>query len=109
MLREGKVTRGFLGISGQTVPLPARVIRYFNLPQETGIYVMNVVKGSPADGAGLKEGDVIISLSEQTIDTVDDIHKLLTTDKIGKESGIIVLRDWIHKLEIYVKPGQSLD
>lgn len=109
LLREGKITRGFLGISGQTVPLPARVIRYFSLPQETGVHVMNVVEGSPADNAGLKEGDVIISLAEQTITTVDDIHKLLTADRTGKQLRIILLRDWIQKLEAYVTPRQGSD
>ncbi len=109
LLKEGKVTRGFLGISGQTVPLPARVIRYFSLPQETGVHVMNVVKGSSADNAGLKEGDVIISLAEQNITSVDDIHKLLTADRIGQKLGIILLRAWTQKLEAYVTPGPSSD
>jgi S1-C subfamily serine protease len=109
LLREGKVTRGFLGISGQTVPLPARVVRYFRLPQETGVHVINVVKGSSADNASLKEGDVIISLAEQTITTVDDIHKLLMADKIGKKLGIILLRAWTQKLEAYVTPSRSSD
>jgi S1-C subfamily serine protease len=109
LLREGKVTRGFLGISGQTVPLPARVIRHFSLPQETGVHVINMVKGSSADNAGLKEGDVIISLAEQTITTVDDIHKLLTADRIGKKLSIILLRAWTQKLEAYVTPSRSSD
>jgi S1-C subfamily serine protease len=109
LLREGKVTRGFLGISGQTVPLPARVIRYFNLSQETGVHVTNVVRGSPADSAGLKEGDVIVSLAGQTITTVDDIHKLLTADRIGRRLGIILLRRWTQKLEVYVTPSQIPD
>jgi S1-C subfamily serine protease len=109
LLREGKVTRGFLGISGQTVPLPARVIRYFGLPQESGVYVMTVVKGSPADGAGLKEGDVLVRLGGQTVKTVDDIHRFLTAERIGEKLGITLLRDWTEKLEVYITPGRSLD
>jgi S1-C subfamily serine protease len=109
LLREGKVTRGFLGISGQTVPLPARVIRYFRLPGETGVYVMNVIDGSPADSAGLKEGDVIISLAGQIVAGVDDIHRLLTADRIGQRSEIVLLRDWTLRLETFVTPGQSQD
>jgi S1-C subfamily serine protease len=109
LLREGKVTRGFLGISGQTVPLPARVVRYFGLPQESGVYVMNVVKGSPADGAGLKEGDVIIRLGGQTINTVDDIHRFLTAERIGEKLRVTLLRDWTEKLEVHITPSQSLD
>jgi S1-C subfamily serine protease len=107
LLREGKVTRGFLGISGQTVPLPARVIRHFTLPQETGVYVVQVMKGSPADNAGLKEGDVIISLADQTIATVDDIHKLLTKERIGKEFSIDLLRDWTQTLKARITPDRS--
>jgi S1-C subfamily serine protease len=109
LLREGKVTRGYLGISGQTVPLPSRVIRYFSLPQETGVYVINVVRGSPADSAGLKEGDVIVSLAEQRTTTVDDIHKLLTAATIGKTLEAIFLRDWTQKLETRVTPDRSSD
>jgi S1-C subfamily serine protease len=109
LLREGKVTRGFLGISGQTVPLPARVIRYFRLPQETGVYVMNVVKGSPADHAGLKEGDVIVLLAGRTITTIDDVHRLLTADRIGEKLGAVLLRDWTQKLEASITPGLNPD
>lgn len=109
LLREGRVVRGFLGISGQTVPLPARVIRHFNLPQQTGVLVINVVKGSPADKAGLKEGDIILGLAEQTIATVDDIHQLLTSDRIGSQLDVNLLRDWTQKVEAYVTPGQSAD
>jgi S1-C subfamily serine protease len=109
LLKEGKITRGFLGISGQTVPLPARVIRYFNLHQETGVHIMNVVQGSSADKAGMKEGDVIISLGEQKINNVDEIHKLLTGDKIGKKLDVTLLRGWTQKFELYVTPGTSPD
>jgi S1-C subfamily serine protease len=109
LLKEGKITRGFLGISGQTVPLPARVIRYFNLQQETGVHIMNVVQGSSADKAGMKEGDVIILIDEQKINNVDEIHKLLTADKIGKKLDVTLLRGWTQKFETYVTPGTSPD
>ena len=107
LLREGKVTRGFLGISGQSVPLPARVVRHFVLPQETGVYVVQVAKRSPADNAGLKEGDVIISLAGQTTATVDDIHKLLTKERIGEKLSIVLLRDWTQRIQAFAVPGRS--
>jgi S1-C subfamily serine protease len=109
LLREGKITRGFLGISGQTVPLPARVVRHFNLPQQNGVLVINVVEGSPADGAGLKEGDIIIGLAGQTIATVDDIHQILTSDRIGSKLRLVILRDWTQRLETDVTPDSSPD
>ena len=60
LLKEGEVIRGFLGISGQSVPLQARVIQYFSLLQETGVQVINVVKGSSADKIGKKLGIVLL-------------------------------------------------
>jgi len=107
LLKEGKVTRGFLGISGQTVPLPVRVVRYFDLPQESGVYVMNVAPGSPADKAGLKESDVVIMLSEHPTRSVDDIHRLLTADAVGKRLDLVVLRGWTQRFEMVVRPSEA--
>jgi S1-C subfamily serine protease len=109
LIREGKVVRGFLGISGQTVPLPVRVTRYFHLPHNTGVQVLGVTPNSPAYTAGLKEGDVIISLGEKQIAGIDDIHRFLTREAIGKGLEIIVLRDWTTKLEKSIVPIESPD
>ena len=107
LIREGKVTRGFLGIAGQMVPLPVRVVRHFNLEHETGVQVIGVTANTPADIAGLKEGDVIVSLNQHAITSIDDIHRLLTRDVIGKRLEIEVLRDWTARLELSVVPGES--
>jgi len=109
LLREGKITRGFLGISGQTVPLPARVSRHFGLSQSTGVLVIAVMRGSPADTSGVKEGDVLISLGESDSPTIDDIHKTLTAETIGKPIKISLLRDWVRKLDFDIVPGKSPD
>jgi S1-C subfamily serine protease len=109
LLREGKVTRGFLGISGQTVPLPIRVVRHFNLPQESGVHVMNVFPGSPAERAGLKEGDVIINFSQCPTNSIDDLHKLLTTNVVGMKLDMVVLRGWTERLEMSVIPAQTTE
>jgi S1-C subfamily serine protease len=107
LIREGKVVRGFLGISGQTVPLPVRVTRYFHLPHNTGVQVLGVTPGSPADTAGIKEGDVIITLGEKPIASIDDIHRFLTREAIGKRLEITVLRDWTTRLEKSIVPIAS--
>jgi S1-C subfamily serine protease len=105
LIREGKVTRGYLGISGQTVPLPVQVVRYFGLDHNTGVHVMGVSPDSPAEAAGLKEGDIIISLGQDTVSGVDDIHRLLTRDVIGKSIDVVLLRGWTTRLEKSVKPA----
>lgn len=109
LIREGKVTRGYLGIAGQNVPLPVRVVRYFQLNQDAGVQVMDVTAGSPAHGAGLKEGDIIISLDNNPVTGVDDIHRLLSSDVIGKGLDIILLREWTNRLEMKIVPVESPD
>jgi S1-C subfamily serine protease len=107
LIREGKVVRGFLGISGQIVLLPVRVTRYFHLLHNTGVQVLGVTPNSPAYIAGLKEGDVIIALDEKAIASIDDIHRFLTREAIGKKLEITLLRDWTTKLEKSIVPIES--
>jgi S1-C subfamily serine protease len=107
LIREGKVTRGFIGISGQTVPLPVKVVRYFQLGDSSGVQVMDVVKSSPAQKADLNEGDVIISLGGEPVTSVDDIHRRLTREAIGKSMDVVLLRGWTNRLEKVVIPGES--
>ena len=106
LIREGKVTRGYLGISGQTVPLPVQVIRYFGLQSNSGVHVMSVAPDSPAEEAGLKEGDIIISLGKDQVSGVDDIHRLLTSDVIGRNMNIVLLRGWTTRVEKAVVPAE---
>jgi S1-C subfamily serine protease len=107
LIREGKVVRGFLGISGQTVPLPVRVVRYFQLGHDAGVQVIDVSPKSPAHRAGLKEGDVVISIGGEAVNSVDDIHRRLTRDSIGKTIKIALLRGWTNRLEKDIVPAES--
>ena len=109
LMTEGKVTRGFLGITGQVVPLPVQVVRHFRLEQETGVQVLDVTADSPAYTAGMKEGDVIVSLGQEPVKTVDDIHRRLTREAIGRTLEITVLRDWTTRLEKEITPARSPD
>jgi S1-C subfamily serine protease len=107
LILEGKVTRGFLGISGQTVPLPVKVVRYFQLNHESGVQVIDVSLSSPAKHAGLKEGDVIIAIGGEPVASVDDIHRLLTREAIGKTLALTLLRGWTARLEKSIMPVES--
>lgn len=104
LIREGKVVRGFLGIAGQTVPLPVRVVRYFQLDHDSGVQVIDVSKDSPASRAGLQAGDVVISLGGKAVDSIDDIHRRLSRESIGKRMDLTLLRDWTVKLEKEIIP-----
>jgi S1-C subfamily serine protease len=107
LIREGKVTRGFLGISGQTVPLPVRVVRYFQLNHDSGVQVIDVSPGSPAYHAGLKEGDVLVSLDGKAVNNIDDIHRRLSRESIGKHLDIVLLRGWTARLEKEIVPAEN--
>jgi S1-C subfamily serine protease len=107
LIREGKVVRGFLGISGQTVPLPVRVVRYFQLDHNSGVQVVDVARGSPAYRSGLKEGDIIISLGGGQVTSIDDIHRRLTREAIGKSLEVVLLRDWTQRIEISIVPAEN--
>jgi S1-C subfamily serine protease len=92
LLREGRVRRSFIGVTGQTVPIPRRLARAHQLATASGVLAAAVERGSPADVAGLKEGDIILSLGDQRVGGVDDLHRILSADLIGIASPMSVLR-----------------
>jgi S1-C subfamily serine protease len=92
LIKDGKITRGYIGIAGQTVPLHRRVVRFHNLSVESGVFVLSLETNSPAGQAGVQQGDVIISFAEGAIANVDDLHKRLTGDRVGVPSPLTVLR-----------------
>jgi len=92
LLKHGKVKRGSVGVIGQNVALPRRVVRFHGLSSENGILVVAVEPESPAQKSGVQDGDVIISYDSNTIAGIDDLHKLLSEDRIGKHAELRVLR-----------------
>src|SRR5437868_10159881 len=76
LMQFGRVNRGFLGVQCRVVPLPPPAVRQFNLgDQKHGIEVIGVESGGPADDAGMREGDIVISLGDRPAASVDDLHK----------------------------------
>src|SRR5262249_34568313 len=60
LVHDGKIRRSYIGIGGQTVPIPRKVVRHFDLPSESGLLVVAVEPGSPAARGGLDAGDIIV-------------------------------------------------
>jgi len=106
LIREGKVTRGFLGISGQNVPIPVRVSRHYNLKIGLGVQILRVEENSPAYQLGLLSGDIIISLNDEPVETINDIHRRLTKDVIGQSLSIGILRDWTKLIVLTAVPTE---
>jgi S1-C subfamily serine protease len=93
LLRDGRVRRGYLGLAGQSVPLLRRVTRFHRLSQSGGVLVTSLEPGAPAAKAGLREGDLIVRLDDQAVESLDDLHRLLTEARIGTQAELTVLRE----------------
>ncbi|NUR56392.1 MAG: trypsin-like serine protease [Acidobacteria bacterium] len=92
LLRDGRVRRGYLGIAGQSVPLLRRVTRFHRLAQVGAVLVTHVEQGAPADLAGVRDGDLLVSLDEIVIESLDDLHRALSDDRIGTRVTLGILR-----------------
>lgn len=92
LIKDGKVTRGYIGIAGQTVPLHRRIVRFFNLSTEQGVLIITVEANSPAQTAGLTEGDVIVGINGMLIAGIDELHKQLTGDRVGVPVELTIIR-----------------
>jgi S1-C subfamily serine protease len=106
LIREGRVRRARLGVGGQTVPVPRALVRHHDLPAGTGVKVLSVERGAPADAAGLLRGDVIVGLDGATVADVDDLQRLLGETAIGRPLRLALLR-LTEKREAVVVPGES--
>src|SRR6201997_2116479 len=108
LLRDGRIKRSYIGVVAQTVPLHRRLVRFYDLPRESGVVVLSVEPGSPAENAGLRQGDVIIALEGQPVAGVDDLHRLLTDARVGVRSTVTVLRG-TEKLDRPMIPEESTE
>ena len=106
LLRDGRIRRSYIGVSAQTVPIHRRLVRYYDLPKETGVVVLSTEPDSPARKTGLREGDVIVALDGQPVAGVDDLHRLLSDVSARAKLELTVLRG-TEKLSVWIVPEES--
>lgn len=92
LIKDGRIRRSYIGLAGQNVPLIRKVARYHHVAQEAGVRVAGLEPGSPAERAGLREGDIVLALDDQPTPAIDSLHKLLTADRIGERAIITFFR-----------------
>jgi serine protease Do len=91
LVADGRVRRGYLGLVGAPTPLPAPVAQ--RTGQKTGLRLVEVIPGSPADRAGLRAGDLVLSAGRQPVTDAQGIQRQLFSEAIGARLPITVLRN----------------
>jgi serine protease Do len=100
---KGKVTRGWLGVAVQTVT--QELAKSFGLKEGKGALVAEVTKGSPAEEAGIEQGDVIIEFDGKEISEMNTLPRIVAETPVGKKVKVVVIRNGAKK-ELTVKIGE---
>ena len=105
LMKDGKVRRSRLGLSGQTTPLDSRLAARLKRKAATAVLVSEVQPKSAADLGGLRAGDVLLEFDGTMVATVDDLHRLLTAERAGQACSTEVIRQGrIERLTVTPQP-----
>ncbi|CNG02371.1 serine protease PepD [Mycobacterium tuberculosis] len=91
LIRDGRVRRAFLGLAAAPVPVPAALRA--RTGQDDALRVAEVVPGSPADRAGLRRGDLVLTAGGAPVSQAQSLQKLMFAEAIGRPLPITVLRN----------------
>ena len=103
LIRFGQVRRSYIGVQAQTAAINRTIARYHELINTTGALVLGAEPGSPAQHAGLQEGDMIVSFAGEPVEGIDVLHRLLGEERIGASVSMVLLRG-SRKLEVRIVP-----
>ena len=91
IVRHGRVRRAFIGVAGQTVPLPRRLVVALGLKQARGVAIASLEPDSPAAKAGLQTGNIVLALDGEPVTGADDLVRLLGGARIGVATSLTVI------------------
>ncbi len=104
LLHEGRISRGYIGLAGQNIVLPRRLVRFHQLVPEGALLVASIEHGGPADKAGLREQDVIVAWDGRPIAGIEDLQRALSETRPGAVVNVTVIRG-TEKLQLQVTPS----
>jgi serine protease DegQ len=90
--KDGRVSRGYLGLGMQAVRLPAALIERLGLPNDVGLLIVSAEPGGPADRAGVLIGDILVALDDAPIADPAELLALLGADRVGKSVTVRIVR-----------------
>jgi S1-C subfamily serine protease len=105
LIMHGRVRRAQLGIAAQPVNLTPRIIGANHLTTKTGVYVFEISESNSNGSNKLAVGDIIVEFEGKPVATVDNLHKYLSEDVIGRAVTLGILRGG-HKQSIVAVPGE---
>lgn len=91
LIKDGKVTRGWLGVTIQN--FTPELVKEFGLKKLAGALVTDVFKGSPAEIAGIQRGDVILKVNGKDIRNVESLRNMVSQSKVGKSINLKIIRN----------------
>jgi len=107
LLTHGRVRRGSLGLAAQQLPLNRQLARFYHLENRYGVEVVSADKRGPAYKAGIRERDLIVSVSGHAVENVDDVHRILSEWQIGRAMPFVLIRGK-ERLEFEVAPEEAV-
>ncbi len=90
--QHGRIRRGFLGVRSQPVEVSVTQQAALGREQASGLLLVGVERGSPADSGGLLVGDILVAINSQPVSDPDELLALLTGEVVGKPTPVQVLR-----------------
>ena len=106
LIRDGRVRRAYLGISGAATPIGRQLSLSLGLGVESGIRVLEVTPNSPARRAGIREGDILVALDGAGLATLSDLQRALTAERVGASTLVTVVRRG-ERLALGITPEES--
>jgi S1-C subfamily serine protease len=100
------VRRAYLGISGTASPVGRQLAAALGIAATAGIRVLDVTAGSPADGAGIKSGDLLVFFGGDATPTLSALQRALSAVRIFRRSPVVVIRRG-ERLDLEVIPAEA--